>query len=382
MPPVTRRISQTVTDNSWWYYPPASPSSVSYTSNAANQYTAVGAVTPSYDANGNLTSDGTFTFGYDAENRLTSATGGGASATHAYDAQGRRKLRTTGVSTLITVTDADNRIVLDYSGLNGGLLRWYAYGAGANDVLNQMNIVSNVRTTMIPDIQGSVLATLDSGTGTFTRQNYLPYGKSASATIIGTFGYTGQRIDPETNGLYYYRARMYHPSWGGFMQPDPLGTLTDVPQASVTGTGNRTNLYVYVGNDPLNGADPLGLWTLQIGFSAGFTFPTGFSGTFFFGLALDDRGGAAGYYGGGIGAGIGAGAGGGLSAIVSSANTVSDLSGVFANGSLGVGAGGYTALDVFTGASGTRPITGGGATIGLGLGAVTFAGPTYTWLVK
>jgi YD repeat-containing protein len=177
---VNQRIGQTVTDNSWWYYPPASQSPVNYVSNAANQYTAVGAVTPSYDANGNLTSDGTFTFSYDAENRLISATGGGNTATYGYDAQGRRKLKTAFLSTLITVTDADNRIVLDYNGSNGALLRWYAYGPGANDVLNQTNIVSNVRTTMIPDIQGSILATLDSGTGTFTRQNYLPYGKSAS----------------------------------------------------------------------------------------------------------------------------------------------------------------------------------------------------------
>jgi hypothetical protein len=44
---------------------------VSYTANALNQYTAVGAVSPSYDANGNLTADGGFGYCYDAENRLT-----------------------------------------------------------------------------------------------------------------------------------------------------------------------------------------------------------------------------------------------------------------------------------------------------------------------
>ena len=67
-----QRIGQTATDNSWLNYPAATPSTVSYTANALNQYTAVGAVTPSYDGNSNLTSDGTFTFGYDAENRLVS----------------------------------------------------------------------------------------------------------------------------------------------------------------------------------------------------------------------------------------------------------------------------------------------------------------------
>jgi hypothetical protein len=175
---------------------------------------------------------------------------------------------------------------------------------------------------------------------------------------------------------------MYHPGWGRFLQPDPLGTITDDLQPGNNGTGNRANLYAYVGNDPLNGTDPFGLWTLQIGFSGGFTFPGGFSSTFFFGAAFDDKGGSTGYYGGGVGAGVGAGAGGGVNFAVSSANTVQDLSGVFANGSLGVGAGGFASLDVFTGASGLRPITGAGATFGVGFGAVTFAGPTYTTLTK
>jgi RHS repeat-associated protein len=62
-----------------------------------------------------------------------------------------------------------------------------------------------------------------------------------------TFGYTAQRIDPETNGLYYYRARHYSPAWGRFLQPDPIGTTGGV------------NLYAYVGNDPLNFTDPDGL---------------------------------------------------------------------------------------------------------------------------
>ncbi|WP_418202202.1 RHS repeat-associated core domain-containing protein [Anaerohalosphaera lusitana] len=34
--------------------------------------------------------------------------------------------------------------------------------------------------------------------------------------------YTGRRYDPET-GLYYYRARMYSPTLGRFLQPDLIG---------------------------------------------------------------------------------------------------------------------------------------------------------------
>ena len=145
-----------------------------------------------------------------------------------------------------------------------------------------MNVTAATRATLVPDIQGSVIASINSSSGALSKIGYLPYGKSANAP--SSFGYTAQRIDVETNGLYYYRARMYHPAWGRFMQVDPLGTLTDIPQASVAGTGNRANLYIYVGNDPLNNTDPTGQLTLTLGL--GFSFYAGAGGELSFGLAL------------------------------------------------------------------------------------------------
>jgi RHS repeat-associated protein len=242
---VNQRIGQGVTDNTWFNYPAASPSTVSYTANALNQYTAVGAVTPTYDGNGNLTSDGTFTFGYDSENRLISASGAGNTASYTFDAQGRRKTKTVNGTTTVFVTDADNREVLEYDGASGAILRWYAYGLGPNDVLGQMSVVAVTRATLVPDMLGSVIGSLDSNSGALSKIGYLPYGKSATAS--GPFDYTGQRIDPETGGLYYYRARHYSSALGRFMQPDPIGTRGGI------------NFYAYVGNDPLNFNDPNGL---------------------------------------------------------------------------------------------------------------------------
>jgi len=120
-----------------------------------------------------------------------------------------------------TVTDADGREVLDYDGTSGQILRWATYGPGLDGVLNWMEVAAGTRTTLIPDVQGSVIATLDATGGTMTRTAYLPFGESGTAPAVS--GYAGRRYDAET-GFYNNRSRIYHPGWGRFLQADPIGT--------------------------------------------------------------------------------------------------------------------------------------------------------------
>jgi len=367
-----RRTQQAVSDNTWLLYPAATGSTTAYTANALNQYSAVGSVTPTYDGNGNLTFDGTFTYAYDAENRLISITQGGTTiASYAHDGRGRRKSKTVGSTTTLYVTDADGREVLEYAGTGGAVGTWYAYGLGLNAVLNQMNVAAGTRETMIPDIQGSILATLDSGSGALSKAGYLTYGENPGS-LTGTFRFTGQRFDPETggttnepSGLYYYRARMYSPTLGRFMQPDPVGYQSGV------------NLYAYVGNDPLNGTDPPGLWTLELGLSINILLGSitlqGSSG-----FAIDNHGNVASLNVGGIGGGAGGRFSGGISVGASNAENVGQLSSWFNNVSVGVAAGPSASVEAFQGTAATgTTVVGGAFTAGVGLGGGSVT-QTYT----
>ena len=123
------------------------------------------------------------------------------------------------------------------------MLRRYVHGPGIDEpIVWYEGAGTSDRRYLITDHQGSVIA--ENGAST-TRYSYGPYGEPN--TWSGSrFRYTGQAALQEVS-LYHYKARVYDPVLGRFLQTDPVGYQED------------NNLYAYVGNDPLNRSDPTGL---------------------------------------------------------------------------------------------------------------------------
>ena len=107
---------------------------------------------------------------------------------------------------------------------------------------------SSGTSTLFTDALGSVLAVTDDAGNVTAEYTYEPFG---ATTVTGTPGtnpyqFTGRENDGAT-GLYYYRARYYHPGLQRFISEDPIGFA-----------GGDTNLYGYVREDPINRRDPHG----------------------------------------------------------------------------------------------------------------------------
>jgi RHS repeat-associated protein len=196
----------------------------------------------SYDPQGNLTKIGASngpatTLGYDQANRLISY---GGIATYAYNGDGLRMSKS--ISGTITQFTWDTSGALPLLLVNGRV--YFIYGPSGQPI---EHISGKAVNDLQTDQQGSVRLMTNSAGQNVGTYNYTAYGQTLghTGTATSVLQYDGQFTDPES-GLIYLRARYYNPATGQFLTQDPLQALTEAP-------------YSYVGDDPLNGTDSLGL---------------------------------------------------------------------------------------------------------------------------
>ncbi len=224
--------------------PSAGTCSFSQTVNSQNQL-----VGPpyQYDAAGNMTNDGNHAYFYDAENRLVQVDGGNT-AIYVYDAYGHRVRSTVSGTSRDYVYNSDSVVAEWYSSCNcWGMGYVYANGSPLAQYANSTTYFAH------KDHLGSTRLLTGMDHSIYDNMDYLPFGEQIAGGSGTTHKFTGDERDAET-GLDHTWFRQYSSQLGRWMHPDPAG-LAAVDLANP----QSWNRYAYVGNNPMNYVDPLGL---------------------------------------------------------------------------------------------------------------------------
>lgn len=225
-----------------------------YAANNLNAYTSIerdGNIFDfQYSLTGNLTTDGQNTYTYDADNRLTSLNN---NAFYKYDALGRRYQKIIG-GTTTTYYYYSDQLIQETD--NNGITTEYIYAGGRDYRLAMINSSGTYYYHM--NTIASVVGMSNEAGQVVERYEYTPYGtpfiydndynELAASQIGNKFFFTGKELDDESD-LYYSRSRYYSHILGRFLQRDPISYQDGM------------NLYQYVGSNPTNYLDPLGLKT-------------------------------------------------------------------------------------------------------------------------
>ncbi len=203
------------------------------------------AVSPTYDANGNMTNNGNGqTYTWDAKNELIKITySSGATSNFTYDGKSRRtKIVEKNSSGTVTSTkqyvwigsaiaeerDAGNTVTkrfLPQGEQQGGMSYYYT-----RDHLGSVREMTNSSGTIV------------------ARYDYDPYGRTTlvSGTNLSDFQYAGYYAH-QPSGLNLTKYRAYDPNTGRWLSRDPIGENGGI------------NLYEYCDDNPISRRDPLGL---------------------------------------------------------------------------------------------------------------------------
>ena len=230
---------------------------VSLSVDAGNKLLAVNGQSVQHDADGNLTqvllAGQTAALSFDARNRLTQVD----TTSYTYDGEDQRISRTDNDQTTQFITSPHgpgnlSRVLVKIN--PDGSQTYYVYGLGliAQETVPDGQVQGEYLTYHY-DRRGSTIALTDDQGHVTARMRYSPFGQ---VQVIGQadtpFLYNGRDgVQTEPNGLYYMRARYYHPEIRRFVNRDVLrGSLAQA---------QSLNRYAFVEGNPVVFVDPEGL---------------------------------------------------------------------------------------------------------------------------
>ena len=249
----------TARDESYAYDANGNRTNAGYSTLADNRLQSDGVYNYAYDNEGNLTTRtriGTSevrTFTWDYRNRLTEVKDNSSiTAAFTYDGRNQRISKSVGGGTTTRFVYDRGNVALEFTGSAIPSVR-YLHGPMVDQVLAQEK--GQQTSWMLTDQLGSVRDLVSNAGAVVGHFTYDSFGQVVSATgaVDSRYKFTGRELDSET-GLYYYRARYYDARVGRFIGQDPIGFRA-----------GDSNLYRYVGNNPLSATDPFGLAALKFG---------------------------------------------------------------------------------------------------------------------
>ena len=225
-----------------------------YASNLVNQYTAVNAVVPVYDLDGNMTNYNGWAYTYNGENRLIVAenAAAGVRVEADYDYMGRRLFKKVYNNNTLTkhslfVYDGFKQIA-EFDALNNNSLKasylWQPIGLDVVLLRNSEYLIADGNKNIIQ---------VRNATGNVTDSYiYDPFGKvTHNGSSENPFQFSSEFFDSETE-LVYYNYRYYNPNLGRWIFRDPIQEIGGV------------NLYVISNNSLVGEFDHLGLEVLSV----------------------------------------------------------------------------------------------------------------------
>jgi RHS repeat-associated protein len=249
-----------------------------YTYDANGNRTATsgpgGPVTATYDAQDRLLTSGGTTYTYTANGELATSTTAGQTTTYTYDTLGNltQVSKPGGQVITYTVDGRGRRVRKSIDGVpvkgwlyadqlrpiaeldgDGVVVSRFVYGTKPNV---PEYVVKNGETyRIVSDHIGTPRLVVHATTGAVVqRLDVQPFGEIIVDTNPGwqPFGFAGGLYDPDT-GLVRFGARDYDPRTGRWTAKDPIGFESD-----------ESNLYSYVGGEPVSRVDSSGLeWVYE-----------------------------------------------------------------------------------------------------------------------